>query len=442
MTETIKKVGNYRWTIVALLFFATTINYVDRNVLSFVMADDSFRASMLGLPEGTILTEEQHKEFISQYGKVDSVFKFAYALGFILMGWYIDKVGVKKGYFTAILIWATSAISHSLIGNFKQLSLVRFFLGLGEAGNFPSAIKTVAEWFPVKERSKAVGIFNAGANIGIILTAASVPFIIGHFGWKLTFLVSSSLGFLLLLLWSLVYKKPDEHPKISKDELAYIKADDLTTEDETSTTRKATWLQLLGLRQTWAFALGKFFTDMIWWFYLGFLPDFFKKTGAFSLNLKQLSGPFIVIYLVSDGGSVLFGWLSSKLISKGWSPNNARKFTMLICALCVVPVYFASQTTSLYIAVGLIALAAAAHQGWSANLFSTCTDMFPKSAVSSVTGIGGMFGAIGGVIFSFNAGSIAAEYGYTPLFLIASGAYIFALIILHSLAPKLERAKL
>ncbi len=422
----------------ALLFFATTINYIDRNVLSFVMADDGFRREMLGLAAGTALTEAHHSAFLVEYGRVDAVFKFAYGLGFVLMGWFIDKVGVRRGYAVAIFLWVASAFSHSFATTFGRLKLFRFTLGIGEAGNFPSAIKTVAEWFPIKERSKAVGIFNSGANIGIIFTAALVPVVITAYGWQATFLVTSSLGIILLISWLLVYHRPEDHPKVKKTELAYIRSDG---EQETNG-EKTNWLKLLSYRQTWAFALGKFLTDMIWWFYLSFLPDFFKTTGTFSLDLKQLSLPFIIIYLVSDGGSILFGWLSSKFISLGWSQNSARKTTMLICALCVVPVFFASLTTSLPVAIGLIALAAAAHQGWSANLYSIATDMFPKKAVSSVIGIGGMFGAVGGAFFSYNAGTVAGLYGYLPLFIIASSAYLAALLVIQVLVPKLKPARL
>jgi MFS transporter, ACS family, hexuronate transporter len=435
------KIGKYRWRIVALLFFATTINYIDRNVLSFIMADDGFRRAMLSLPDATVLTDEHHKAFLAEYGKVDAVFKFAYAMGFIVMGWFIDKVGVRIGYAVAIFIWATSAISHSFANTFLRLKIFRFLLGLGESGNFPSAIKTVAEWFPIKERSKAVGIFNAGANIGIIFTAATVPFVIIYVGWQATFLMTSSLGFLLLIAWWLLYRKPEEHPKLSAEELAYIRQDN-NAQDEANSNIKFSWGRLLTYRQTWAFASAKFCTDMVWWFYLSFLPDFFKKSGAFALDLKQLSIPFIIIYLVSDGGSIFFGWLSSKFISMGWSQNSARKTTMLICALCVVPVFLASMTTSLPLAIALISIAAAAHQGWSANLFSTTTDMFPKQMVSSVTGIGGMFGAIGGTLFSYNAGTIAGIYGYFPLFLVASSAYLVALLIMHLFVPKIEKIKI
>jgi ACS family hexuronate transporter-like MFS transporter len=432
------KIGNYRWRICALLFFATTINYIDRNVLSFVMADDGFRREMLGLAATAPLTEANHTAFLAEYGRVDAVFKFAYGLGFILMGWFIDLVGVRKGYAVAIFLWVGSALSHSFATTFGRLRLFRFTLGIGEAGNFPSAIKTVAEWFPIKERSKAVGIFNSGANIGIIFTAALVPVVITAYGWQATFLITSSLGFVLLICWLLLYRRPEEHTKVTQAELEYIRSDG---EQETSTA-KVNWFKLLSFRQTWTFAMGKFLTDMIWWFYLSFLPDFFKQAGTFQLDLKQLSLPFIIIYIVSDAGSILFGWLSSKFISVGWTQNAARKVTMLLCALCVVPVFFASITESLPVAVALISLAAAAHQGWSANLYSIATDMFPKKAVSSVIGIGGMFGAIGGALFSYNAGTIAGTYGYLPLFIIASSAYLLALGVIQLLSPKLQPARL
>jgi ACS family hexuronate transporter-like MFS transporter len=424
--------------MVALLFCATTINYVDRNVLSFVMADDGFRREMLGLAQKMPLTDDMHKAFLVEYGKVDAMFKLAYALGFVVMGWFIDRVGVRKGYAAAILMWALSAILHSTVSTFAGLRLFRFTLGIGEAGNYPSAIKTVAEWFPVRERSKAVGIFNSGANIGIIFTAAIVPIIILSFGWRATFLITSSLGFLLLLFWWMQYRKPEEHPKLSEAELNYITSDG----EAQVSSNKTSWFRLLMYRQTWAFALGKFCTDMVWFFYLGFLPDFFNKSGKFSLDLKGLSLPFIIIFLVSDGGSIFFGWLSSKLISSGWSPNAARKTAMLLCALCALPVFFASMTESLPVAVALIALAAAGHQGWSTNLFSTVIDMFPKSTVSSISGIGGMFGAIGGMLFSYNAGYIATSYGYFYLFIIASSAYLVGLTIIHVLVPQLKPAAL
>ena len=438
MTEVLQAaVGKYRWRIVALLFFATTINYIDRNVLSFVSIDGNFRCDMLGLPHGSVLSLDDEKLFKELYGKVDAGFKLAYGLGFIFMGWFIDRVGVRLGYTVSIAIWGVSALAHAFIGSISGLRLVRFTLGIGEAGNFPSAIKTVSEWFPVKERSKAVGIFNAGANIGIIATAVAVPFLLANFGWNKVFLFTSVFAFILLVMWQIVYRKPADAKGLDAAELDYINSD-----KEVVDTRKVSWAALLPYRQTWAFAIGKFLTDMIWWFYIGWLPIFFAESNKFDLNLKKIGIPFIVIYLVSDLGSVFFGWLSSKLITNGWNVNRARKTVLLLCALCVVPVFFTAITDSIYVAVGLISLAAAAHQGWSANLFTTVTDMFPRRAVSSVTGIGGMMGALGGFLFSSNAGQMANDYGFISLFLIASSAYLVALAIIQLLVPKLEKAQL
>ena len=446
----INKIGRFRWRICALLFFATTINYVDRNVLSFIMLNDGFKHDMLGLDASVALTTEHNNEFKTIMGYIDSLFKFAYALGFILMGWFIDKVGTYKGYSFAILLWVTAALSHAFAASVKMLGISRFFLGIGEAGNFPSAIKTVAEWFPKKERSLATGIFNAGANIGIIGTAFFIPYAASTFGWRVAFLLTSVLGFILLILWRISYKSPEEHPKLSKEELAYIKSDQEEQGDVSK--EKLSWGKILPYKQTWAFAAGKFFTDCIWWFYIFWLPSFFAENANFKLNLKpsftsladifSIGIPFLIIYIVSDLGSIFFGWLSSSFIQKGWRADRARKFTMLLCALCVLPIFFASYTKSVEVAIFLIALAAAAHQGWSANLFTTVSDMFPQKAVSSVVGLGGMFGAIGGMILAALSGVMIKEFGYTPLFIIASLNYCIALLIIHLLVPKMEKVLL
>jgi ACS family hexuronate transporter-like MFS transporter len=443
LASELKKIGRYRWRICALLFFATTINYVDRNVLSFVLLNDDFKRDMLGLASGVALTDAHRADFKELMGYVDSLFKLAYALGFIVTGWFIDKVGTYKGYSAALILWVGSAISHAFVFSIKGLGVSRFFLGIGEAGNFPSAIKTVAEWFPRKERSLATGIFNAGANVGIIATAFLVPWIALNFGWRSAFLITSSLGVILFILWRITYKRPEEHPKLSKEELDYIRSD---REEDTSKI-KMSWGKLLPFKQTWAFAAGKFFTDCVWWFYIFWLPSFFADNANFSLNLKPslnswqdiltVGLPFLIIYLVSDLGSVVFGWFSSSLLKSGWEVNRARKFTMLLCAALVVPIFFASQTDSLWLAVFLIAMAAAAHQGWSANLFTTVSDMFPKQAVASVVGIGGMFGAIGGMILAALSGVIIKNFGYVPLFAIAASNYFIALLIIQVLVPKL-----
>lgn len=430
-----KTVGNYRWRIVAILFFATTINYIDRNVLSFTMLDDVFRKNMLGIPEEGVLTQADHDHFKEMMGYVDAAFKFAYAIGFLIVGYFIDRIGTKKGYSFAIGLWSLAGVLNAFVGSIRGLSVTRFMLGLGESGNFPAAIKTVAEWFPKKERSFATGIFNAGANIGIIATALLVPWITITYGWRMSFIITGLMGFVLLFVWRLAYRQPENHPKLSAEELAYIRSD-----SEVETTEKIPWRKMLGYKQTWAFAIGKFMTDPIWWFYLTWLPDFFNSNDALEqkLDLKNIGIPFVIIYLISDGGSVFFGWLSSKLIKMGWSINKARKFTMLLCGLCVVPIVFASTTSSIYIAVALISLAAAAHQGWSANIFTLSSDMFPRKALGSVVGIGGMMGAVGGTLFAASAGLIRVKFGYLPLFIMAGSAYLLALLIIHLLTPKLD----
>lgn len=433
------KAGRYRWMICAILFVATTINYIDRNVLSFTMLDDHFRRVMLGLPDGTALTPEHLATFKEKMGHVDSAFKLAYAVGFVLAGWMIDRLGTRKGFSISITVWSLAGIFHGFVNSVAGMVGARFALGLGEAGNFPASIKSVAEWFPRKERSFATGLFNAGANVGIILTAACVPFIIFQWGWRASFIITGALGFLVLVFWLMSFYRPEDHPKVSQAELAYIRSD-----GEQDSGKRVAWAQLIPYRATWAFAIGKFLTDAVWWFYLTWLPSFFNDNAALEtkLDLKTVGIPFIIIYLVSDGGSIFFGWLATKFIGMGWSVNRARKTTMFICALCVVPIFFASRTSSIVVAIALISLATAAHQGWSANLFTTVSDQFPKRAVGSVTGIGGMMGGIGGALLAYYAGSIIAKMGYWPLFLFASVAYLLALAIVQILAPKLEPVKL
>ena len=431
-----EKPGNFRWRIVLLLFFATTINYIDRQVLSFTMIDETFRREMMHIPADQPLTESQLDEFKVLYSYVDTAFKVAYTLGFLLTGWLIDWVGTKRGFSISIIVWSVAGVLNAFAGSLRSLSLVRFMLGIGEAGNFPSAVKSVAEWFPRQERAFANGIFNAGANVGVIVTALFVPWLTIQYGWRFSFIATGVLGFLVLIAWWTLYHRPEDHPRLSRSELAYIEQDD----DEDLPDEKLFWWRLLGLRQTWAFIVGKFLCDPIWWFYLTWLPDFFNSNEALDekLNLTSMGLPFLVIYIVSDGGSVLFGWLSSKFILLGWSLNRARKTTMLLCALCVVPIFFAAQTSSIYIAIALISLATAAHQGWSANLYTFASDLFPKSAVASVTGLGGMFGAIGGILLAAVAGTIRVSFGYQPLFLIAGSSYLIALLIIHSLTPTLK----
>ena len=402
------------------------------------MTDEVFRKEMLDLAPDAVLTKEATDRFKVLYGDVDAAFKFAYAIGFLLAGWLIDRIGTKRGFSIGIVVWSVAGVLTAFVGNIAGLRWARALLGLGEAANFPSSIKTVAEWFPRRERSFANGLFNAGANVGIILTALAVPYLILQFGWRSSFLVTGVLGFGLLALWWFTYSKPEQSTKLSSDELAYIRSD-----EETVTPIKVSWGRLLGYKQTWAFAVGKFMADPIWWFYMSWLPDFFNSNDAFDqkLDLKSFGIPFLIIYVVSDAGSIFFGWFTTQLMNLGWSANRARKTTMLICALCVVPIFFAAQTSSLTVAIALIALATAAHQGWSANMYTFASDLFPKNVVASVTGIGGMFGAVGGILLALLAGRIITAFGYLPMFIIASCAYLIALGIIHLILPKLEPIK-
>lgn len=427
--------GTFRWRMVALLFVATTINYIDRQVLSFTMTDELFRKEMLGMTTTDILTQERIDQFRVEYSKVDSAFKFAYAIGFLLMGWLIDRIGTKRGFSLGIAIWSLAAIGTSLVQSLSGLTLARVALGLGEAANFPAAIKTVSEWFPRRERSYANGIFNAGTNVGIILTALLVPYLILNFGWRSSFLVTGVLGFGLLMLWWVMYSKPIRNKRVTPAELAYIRSD-ATNEPPI----RVSWMRLLSYKQTWAYIIGKFLADPIWWFYMAWLPDFFNSNDALDqkLDLKSFGVPFLIIYVVSDAGSIFFGWLSTQLMNMGWSANRARKTTMLICALCVVPIVYAAKTNSLTVAIALISLATAAHQGWAANMYTFASDLFPKNVTASVASIGGMFGAVGGILLARYSGDIINTLGYQPLFIMAACTYLLALLLIHLVLPRLE----
>ena len=433
--STNEKIGRYRWRICAVLFMATTINYIDRNVFSFTMLDITFQHEMLDIPLSQPLTDKDMAAFREKMSFLDAIFKYCYAFGFLLAGYMIDKIGVRRGYALSIGGWSLAAVLHGLVSSVPGMAMARGLLGVGEAGNFPAAIKTVSEWFPRKERSFATGVFNAGCNVGIIITALCVPFIILHFGWRASFIFTGAVGVFVLFWWLAVYRTPEEHPKLSAAELAFIRQD-----GPSDTVHTVRWRELVKYRATWAFAIPKFMTDAIWWFYLTWLPTFFNSNPAFDtkLNLKEIGIPFLVIYLVSDGGSIFFGWLATKFIGMGWSVNKARKVTMLICALCVVPIVFASMTSSINLAIGLIALATAAHQGWSANLFTTVSDQFPRRAVGSVVGIGGLMGGLGGALLAGNVGFVINTGGYVPLFIIAASAYVLALLVMQLLSPRLE----
>lgn len=456
--DVVKRVGRYRWTICALLFFASAINYVDRQVIAIL--------------KPTLTAEFGWTDI--DYGWIIFAFSTAYAIGFIFAGRFMDKFGTKIGFSVAIVLWSIGALMHAWAVGVGEVALpiltpiingllsvinaiitplgfapwsivlsvsvagfivARFVLGLGESGNFPAAIKTTAEWFPKKERALSTGIFNAGTNVGALVTPLVVPILVAIWGWYEAFIITGVLGFIWLAFWLLMYKRPEEHPRLSKDELAYIQS------DPSEPVTKLPWAKLIRYRQTWAFAIGKFLTDPIWWIYLFWVPDFLQRQHG--LDLKSFGLPIAVIYIIADVGSVGGGWISSWLIKRGWTINKSRKTAMLVCALAVVPIVLASVTSSLWLGVILIGIAAAAHQGWSANLFTLTSDTFPKQAVGSVVGIGGMFGAIGGMVIAPLVGYILAKSNsYVPIFIIAASAYLVALLLIHLLAPKLEQAKI
>jgi ACS family hexuronate transporter-like MFS transporter len=420
MTDTAElsqKLGRYRWVICALLFFATTINYVDRAVL--------------GVLAPTLRTEIGWTD--QEYGYISAAFTLAYAIGFLFAGWLIDRVGTRFGYTIYLTVWSLAAAAHALASSTFGFGLARFALGIGESGNFPAAIKTIAEWFPKKERALATGIFNAGSNVGAILAPAAVPWIALNWHWQAAFVITGLAGLVWIAFWWPLYHKPSEHPRLSKGELAHIESDPPDTEV------KIRWMQLLAYRQTWAFAIGKFLTDSIWWFYLFWFPLFMND--RFGVNLASIGLPMITVYLLADVGSVGGGWFSSFLLGRGWSVNAARKTAMLVCALCILPVAMAPQVEGEWVAVWLIGVAAAAHQGFSANIFTTVSDMFPRKAVGSVVGIGGFAGAMGGFFMNLGAGWLKQNTGsYEVMFMIAGVTYLVALLIMHLLVPKLEPA--
>jgi ACS family hexuronate transporter-like MFS transporter len=413
------KIGNYRWTICALLFFATTINYIDRAVL--------------GVLAPTLRDEIGWSN--QEYGYISAAFTLAYAIGFIFAGWFIDRVGTRIGYTVYLTIWSFAAASHALARSAFSFGLARFGLGIGESGNFPAAIKTVAEWFPKKERALATGIFNAGSNVGAVAAPLVVPWLALNWGWQTAFIATGLAGLIWILFWWPIYHKPGEHPRLTKTELAYIE------KDPPDTLTKIPWVRLLQFKQTWAFSTGKFLTDSIWWFYLFWFPLFMND--RFGVDLSTIGLPMITVYLLADIGSVGGGWLSSFLIGRNWSVNAARKTAMLVCALLILPVALAPHVQGEWTAVFLIGIAAAAHQGFSANIFTTTSDMFPRKAVGSVVGIGGFAGAIGGFLMNLGAGWLRQNTGsYDVMFIIAGVVYLVALLIMHLLVPKLEPAKI
>ncbi len=410
------RIGSVRWTVCAMLFFATSINYMDRQVLGIL-------APLLQHSLGW--TEQQ-------YSYIVIAFQVAYALGLVAAGRLIDRIGTRIGYALIMGVWSLSAMAHSLATSALTFGIARFFLGLGESGNFPAAIKTTAEWFPQRERSLATGIFNSGANLGAMLAPAFVPFITVRYGWRPAFLVTGFFSAAWIAWWLTHYRTPADHKRLSVTEFAHIHAD---LPEELA---KIPWRRLLGYRQTWAFALAKFFTDPIWWFYLYWLPKFLD--GRFHLGLAHLGLPLIIVYNMSAVGSIGGGSIPLFLARRGVAIGNARFLAMLAMALLVLPIYFVGSVGNEWAAVALLSMAAAAHQGWSANLFTTASDMFPREAVGAVTGIGGMAGSVGGVLFSGGVGWVLMHYHrYSILFVISSTVYLLALLLVRLMVPRFER---
>ena len=428
-------VGKYRWTICALVFFATTINYIDRSVISFLKS--TFTANL-------------HWND-ADYANVELAFKISYAIGLLAAGRFIDKIGTKLGYALALIVWSLASVGHALAKTVTGFIMARSVLGLSEAGNFPAAIKTVAEWFPKKERAFATGIFNSGANIGAITAPLTVPFIVKAWGWQWAFIITGAFGFLWLIFWFTYYEVPQKQKRLAQPEYDYIHSDVDEKGDTELTSPKLSWGKLLGYKQTWAFAIGKFLTDPVWWFYLFWLPDFLES--QYGLKGTGVALPVALVYSLSTAGSIGGGWLPLNMIRNGSPAFKARKTSMLIYAFFVVPIVFAQILggINMWFAVIIIGIAAAAHQAWSANIFTTVSDMFPKNSTASVTGIGGMFGALGGILLTWLVqknlfvhyramGKI--EAAYYIMFIVCGAAYLSAWAMMHFLVPRMKRIEI
>ena len=410
------RVGRYRWVICGLLFAATAINYVDRQ--------------MIGVLKPTISKDLGWDELT--YSDIVFYFQLAYAIGYLSFGKIVDAVGARIGYSIAFVIWTLGHTLCGFAGSAFQFSAARFILGIGESGNFPAGLKAVSEWFPARERALATGVFNAGSNIGAIITPLIVPAITLAYGWKMAFISTGIFSLVWLIAWIAIYRRPRETTRVSAEELAYIESDPADAGE------KIGWLKLLGYRETWAYALGKFLIDPIWWLFLFWTPDFLAKT--YNLDLKNFGPPLVAIYLISDIGSVAGGWSSSALMKRGYSANAARKITMLVCAFLVMPIFFAQYAASVWTAVAIVGLATASHQAFSANLYTIPSDMFPRGAVGSVIGIGGTVGAIGGMgMAKFTGYVLQTTHSYALIFAVAGSVYLVAIALVHMLSPKLAR---
>jgi ACS family hexuronate transporter-like MFS transporter len=428
--------SKYRWTICALVFFATTVNYLDRAVISLLKP----------------YLETEFNWNSGDYANIEIAFKVAYSLGMLVAGRIIDALGTKIGYALSTFLWSLAAIGHAFVSSTFGFSVARAFLGVTEAGNFPAAIKTTAEWFPQKERALATGIFNSGSNVGAIIAPLTVPLIAESIGWKWAFIITGAFGFVWLALWFIYYEVPAKQARLTKAEFEYIHSDvDDMAAASITTQPRVSWFKLLTFRQTWAFVIGKFLTDPIWWFYLFWLPDFLNK--QYGLKGTDVALPVAAVYVLSSIGSVGGGWIPLNFIKHGMPAFRARKTSMLLIALCVFPIVFAQYLgrIDMWLAVLVIGIAAAAHQAWSANIFTTVSDMFPKRAVASVTGIGGMAGGLGGILltalvqkqmFVYYESINQLDKAYFIMFLICGGAYLLAWALMHLLAPRMKQISL
>ena len=413
-------IGGTRWIVCALLFAAIALSYIDRQVLSVL--EPTLARTYNWTPVG--------------YGDVVFYFQLAYGIGYIAFGRIVDRLGARAGYAIAVTLWTIGHMAHALVTSTFGFSVVRIALGLGEAGAFPASLAAIAEWFPTKERTLAIGLFNAGTNIGAILAPLIVPYVMLAFGWRMAFILTGLLTVVWLVVWLWFYRRPQEHRGVSPAELAHIESDRVA-----ETHAPTPWIQLLRRRQTWAYMAGRFLIDPIWWTFLFWLPDFFDS--RYHLNLKAYGPPLVVIYVLADLGSIAGGWGSSALLGFGLGLNLSRKTAMLLCALVVIPVAFAASASNIWLAVALLGLACAGHQGFSANLYALPSDLFPRWAAGSVVGLGGAAGATGGMLIAkFNGYILQATHkDYAPIFIVAACAYLVALLVVHLLVPRYERAE-
>jgi MFS transporter, ACS family, hexuronate transporter len=425
------KIGNYRWTVCALLFFATTINYLDRQVLGLLKP---------------VLEKEFHWTE-TDYSYIVMAFTATYAVGLVVFGRIIDRIGTKLGYSVSITLWSIAAMLHAAVRSTIGFGIARVGLAFGESGNFPAAIKTVAEWFPKKERAFATGLLDSGSNIGALVAPILVPWILGIYGWQEAFIITGAIGFIWLVAWRYFYQKPADQKRLSKEEFYYIHSDSEPGSDQPEK-KPLKWVHLFRLRPTWSFIAGKFFTDPIWYFFLFWLPSYFNST--FHLDLKKPSLPLVIVYTGATVGAIGGGYLSAWLMKKGWSVAKARKAALLVSALCVLPIIASRHTTDMWVVVGLITLAVAGNAAWSANIYTIVSDMLPKKAVSSVIGIGGMAGAVGGVLFPIFIGYVLDYYkalnnltaGYNIIFAVCAFSFLIAWLVIHFITPKMKPVKI